>query len=184
MSFSPASPEAGSLFATVVAIKRAINPFTPSTSMNSLRPKSENGLPLRWATYTVSSTSMWLPFPVGKPSTHASCTWMTARSSTSARRISPGRSHSMPSRPVERSSDPPEVPRSRPSRETRRAPACFILHYAPGDICKCETPMPDVFLTHLAAGIGTSGTLTGAGRRLRAFNAGSQIAAVLEPPAS
>jgi cysteine synthase len=44
--------------------------------------------------------------------------------------------------------------------------------------------MPDVFLTHLAAGIGTSGTLTGAGRRLRAFNAGSQIAAVLEPPAS
>jgi hypothetical protein len=144
MSFSPASPEAGSLFATVVAIKRAINPFTPSTSMNSLHPKSENGLPLRWATYMVSSTSMWLPFPAGKLSTRANCTWMTARSSTSARRISPGHSHSSPSRPVERSSDLPAVPRSRPSREAPRAPTCFILHYVPGDIRKRETSMSDV----------------------------------------
>jgi hypothetical protein len=144
MSFSPVSPEAGSLFATVVAIKRAINPSTRSTSMNSLHPKSENGLLLHWATYTVSSTSMWLPFPVGKPSTRANCTWMTARSSTSARRISPGRSHSIPSRPVERSSDLPAIPRSRPSRETPRVSACFILHYEPGDICKRETSMSDV----------------------------------------
>jgi S-sulfo-L-cysteine synthase (O-acetyl-L-serine-dependent) len=34
-------------------------------------------------------------------------------------------------------------------------------------------------LTHFVAGIGTSGTLMGTGRRLRAFNAGIQIAAVL-----
>jgi hypothetical protein len=88
MSFSPASPEAGNLSATVVAIKRAINPFTRSTSMNLLRLMSENALPLPWPTYMASSTSTWLPCPVETTWTRASCTWMTARSSTSARNIS------------------------------------------------------------------------------------------------
>jgi hypothetical protein len=35
-------------------------------SMNSLHLKSENALPSRWATYTVSSTSMWASVPRGE----------------------------------------------------------------------------------------------------------------------
>jgi hypothetical protein len=75
--------------ATVVAIKPVMNRFMPSTSMTLLHPKSENGLPLRWPTSTGSSTSMCAPSRAGTPWTRTSCTWMTARSSTSARNTSP-----------------------------------------------------------------------------------------------
>jgi cysteine synthase B len=56
-------------------------------------------------------------------------------------------------------------------------PANWQAHY--------DTTGPEIIqqtqgsLTHFVAGIGTSGTLMGTGRRLRAFNAGIQIAAVL-----
>jgi S-sulfo-L-cysteine synthase (O-acetyl-L-serine-dependent) len=56
-------------------------------------------------------------------------------------------------------------------------PANWQAHY--------DTTGPEIIqqarggLTHFVAGIGTSGTLMGTGRRLRAFNAGIQIAAVV-----
>lgn len=56
-------------------------------------------------------------------------------------------------------------------------PANWQAHY--------DTTGPEIIeqtkgnITHFVAGIGTSGTLMGTGRRLRAFNAGIQIAAVM-----
>jgi hypothetical protein len=73
--------------ATVVAIKPVINQFTRLTSMTLSRRKSENGLPLRWATCMGSSTSMSRPSPAGTPWTRTGYTWTTARSSTNARSI-------------------------------------------------------------------------------------------------
>jgi hypothetical protein len=87
MFFSRVSPEAGSLFATVVAMTSVSSRFTRSTSMSLSRPKSENVLPLRWPTCMASSTCISARHPVERPWTHTSSAWTTARLSTSARSI-------------------------------------------------------------------------------------------------
>jgi hypothetical protein len=94
--------------ATVVAIKRVMNRFMPSTSMTLSHPKSENGLPLRWATSMGSSTSMCAPSRAGTPRIRTSCTWMTARSSTSARNTSPALNPLTPDLPATQSAGFPE----------------------------------------------------------------------------
>jgi hypothetical protein len=74
-----------------------------STSMSSSHPKSGNALPLRWRTCMASSTSTLPPFPVGRPWTPISYIWMTAKSSTNARSISPGPNLLSPIIPIARS---------------------------------------------------------------------------------
>jgi hypothetical protein len=94
--------------ATVVAIKHVMNRFMPSTSMTLLHPKSENGLPLRWPTCMGSSISMCAPSRAGTPWIRTSCTWTTARSSTSARNTSPALNPLTPDLPATQPAGFPE----------------------------------------------------------------------------
>jgi hypothetical protein len=90
-SFSPVLPEAGNLFATVVAMTSVNSRFMRSMWMSLLRPRSENGLPLHWPTCMGSSICISPPFHAGRLLMCTSSTWTTARLSMSAHNTSPAR---------------------------------------------------------------------------------------------
>jgi hypothetical protein len=90
--------------------------------MSLSRPKSENGLPLRWATCMGSSTSMSQPSPVETPWTHANCTWTTVRSSTSAHSIN------LVNNPIQRLS--PHGTPTFPQTDDGDSPACVFVHHS------------------------------------------------------
>jgi hypothetical protein len=94
----------------------------PSTSMNLSHPKSGNGLLLRWPICMGSNTFMSLPSPVGTPWICASCTWTTARSSTSARSIN------LVNNPV-RCFSPNGTP-AFPQTHDGDPPACWRVHHS------------------------------------------------------